>query len=178
MIYLAAPFFTPEQVAILAAVERTLDEVGLKYFSPRKESGVLNTMAPAERAASLRRVFISNVRAIEEATLLLAGVDFKDTGTVWEQGFFYGYSYAIGGTSYRANDDDLISVPMMTYSFSGKQANVMLSQSSAGHFTGLDDLYIFMRKARAYANFPTLTRSSWMGAAAEFLAHGELATSE
>lgn len=178
MIYLAAPFFTPEQVAIVASVERALDEIGMDYFSPRKESGVLNAMTPEQRAQSLSQVFISNVRAIERATLMLAGIDFKDTGTTWEMGFFYGFIYAQFEVGYRADSDPLIKVPLMTYSFSGKQANVMLSQSSRGHFTGLDDLYVFMRKARAFAGARTLDSDDWHAAANEFLAPSDLATSE
>lgn len=139
MIYLAAPFFTPTQLERIQILERRLDEIGIPYFSPRKEGGVLNDMSPSERSKALSQVFHSNVSGMHRATLLLAGVDDKDTGTTWEMGFFYGYHFCVSSGQF-TNTGNLPKVALMTYSFDGKPANVMLTQSALNHFTDLESM--------------------------------------
>ncbi len=39
-LYIAGPFFTPEQLEIVEQIEIMCDHYGIKYFSPRQEGGV------------------------------------------------------------------------------------------------------------------------------------------
>jgi nucleoside deoxyribosyltransferase len=69
MIYIASPFFNPEQLAIVQQIEDVLEAAGVDYFSPRKE-GVLKPDASTEER---RQVFASNVDNIQSnCTLMIA----------------------------------------------------------------------------------------------------------
>jgi nucleoside 2-deoxyribosyltransferase len=123
-IYIAAPFFNPEQLATVEAVERLLDgKEAYQYFSPRSE-GILQEMTEAERIASMQRIFNSNVKEMTDCNFMIAILDQGDTGTTWELGF----AYAAG--------KDIIGFT----SNPGKQLNVMLKKCLDTHAIGLTAL--------------------------------------
>lgn len=88
MIYIAAPFFKPEQVARVAHVERLLRALRATYYSPRQD-GVLKDMAPQKRVMMAEVIFKTNVHWLNHCQAVLAILDDSDTGTVWEMGYAY-----------------------------------------------------------------------------------------
>lgn len=91
-VYLAAPFFNPEQLAVVEAIENLAakhEEVEL--YSPRKD-GVLLGMSAEERREMGPKIFRTNCAKIDWADLMIAVIDNFDTGVVWEMG----YGYALG----------------------------------------------------------------------------------
>ena len=129
-VYLAAPFFTQDQIDTVSYLERVIRaDVDYSLYSPR-DDGVLKDMGPAERKASLRRTFEKNCREILRSDLMIAVIDSKDTGTVWEMGFARAFRH----------------VKIVTYTSSMLQKiNVMLRQAVDGHVTGPDNFKRFVR---------------------------------
>lgn len=132
-VYLAAPFFTPDQNDTMDKVEVMVDRYGFEMFSPRKEGGVFNKEAPAEeREKQARAIFVGNENAMSNADFALLNLDDKDTGTAWEFGYFYGKR-----------------IPCVSYSKHGYGANIMLSQSGMAHFSDLTGLQLFLKNLQS-----------------------------
>jgi nucleoside 2-deoxyribosyltransferase len=81
-VYIAAPFFNPDQITRVALVETLLEKHGFTYFSPRKQSAIGPISSPEVRKKS----FEMNVKGIEGAEFLIAITDGKDMGTIFEAG--------------------------------------------------------------------------------------------
>jgi nucleoside 2-deoxyribosyltransferase len=113
-VYIAAPFFNEEQIKIVEQVELCLESRNIEYFSPRSE-GTLSAMTREEQEASRKAIFQSNVDNMGLCTHMIACVDFKDTGTIWEMGFMFAQGKGI---------------VMMAYDSS--KVNVMLAESAIG----------------------------------------------
>lgn len=84
-VYIAAPFFNPDQITRVALVETLLEKHGLTYFSPRKQSAIGPIADPEVR----EKAFQMNVSGIEEAQMVIAITDGKDMGTIFEAGHAY-----------------------------------------------------------------------------------------
>jgi|SRR5699024_275095 len=81
-VYLASPFFTPEQLERVELVENMLEEFGFSYFSPRKE-----LVCPPDATDEVRKkTFKGNHDGILDAEMVIAITDGKDVGTIWEMG--------------------------------------------------------------------------------------------
>lgn len=124
-IYLAGPFFTPEQLALVQSLEQMLREQALVVFSPRLGQNALqmNSLISAKQKVppELRKaVFRDNCVYIDEARLVVAVIDDYDTGTVWEAGY-----------AYRAE------VPILTVTNRSYGLNLMLAECVIGHCKGL-----------------------------------------
>lgn len=136
-IYLAAPFFTPMQLELVQEVEKLISTIpGLTYFSPRSE-GVLKDMTAEERAASMQRIFQSNVDHIQGCDCLLAILDHKDTGTTWELGMAYGMNSSGEGKLIGEHN------PIKIFGFTGNplvEINVMLKKCLHAHAAGMAEL--------------------------------------
>jgi nucleoside 2-deoxyribosyltransferase len=114
-IYIASPFFTPAQKTTLDYIESILATHGVTFFSPRHH-GILNEMAPEDRAKAMQSVFDMNVQGIDKCEIVLAVVDHKDTGTIWEMGYAYGKG-----------------IDVITAAWSASSVNLMLSKGTMGH---------------------------------------------
>ena len=114
-VYIAGPFFTDQQISVIARIEMQLADEGIEYFSPRSE-GTLKNMSKEKRAAVMGETFKSNVRNMDWCNHCIAVIDGYDTGTVWEMG----YLYATGKT-------------IVTFSNEYKGINVMLNESISAH---------------------------------------------
>ena len=53
--YIASPFFTKSQLDTVKLIEKSLDNAGIKYFSPRSE-GVLIEMTEEERKNKMKGI--------------------------------------------------------------------------------------------------------------------------
>jgi len=136
-LYLAAPFFNPEQLKAVVNIERVLDMAGVNFFSPRSE-GVLVDLAPHERAAHLQRIYQSNINHMQSCNVMLAVVDGRDIGTMFEIGFFTSKRLSEG------HKDDLL----VTYTDNSFGLNVMIQQSVDAHLKGLDNLESMLGMAK------------------------------
>ncbi len=126
--YLAAPFFNQEQVAVVEALEACITSAGYQLFSPRQgqQALVMNRMIQAGSTppTSLRtRVFVENCVALDGADIVVAVVDGRDTGVIFEQGYAYARS-----------------IPVITYTQHDYGCNLMLAQSTIGHTKSISQL--------------------------------------
>jgi len=118
MIYIAGPWFTIEQATILENVTSIVAKNLLPYYAPRDKVPV-DGYSPKE-------IYLSNIQAIEKSTLIVVVTDGKDVGTIFEAG-------------YAASK----SIPIMYVwadPIPGAKFNIMLSQSGAACYLGLDKL--------------------------------------
>jgi nucleoside 2-deoxyribosyltransferase len=122
MIYIASPFFTPPQVAFVIDIEERLTQAQMRFFSPRK-SGVLLDMNEEERQASKAEIFKANIDNIDGATHVVAVIDDRDVGTMWEMGYAF------------AKAKPVISISNQSYGL-----NIMLAESVQAHVTELVDM--------------------------------------
>ncbi|HEY6020834.1 MAG TPA: nucleoside 2-deoxyribosyltransferase [Candidatus Paceibacterota bacterium] len=136
-VYIAAPFFNAEQLRAVEGIETALESAGVKFFSPRSE-GVLVDLAPADRAAHLQRIYQSNINHMLECNAMLAVVDGRDIGTMFEIGFF---------TSKRLSEQHKDNL-LVTYTDNSFGLNVMIQQSVDAHLKGLGDLASLLKMAK------------------------------
>lgn len=82
-IYIAGPFFNPEQVAIIEEIKRILDTGLLKYFSPKDECMYTPGKTTPEEVLEV------NIKALRTTDLTICVTDGKDPGTMFEAGWCY-----------------------------------------------------------------------------------------
>ena len=130
-IYLAGPFFTPEQKSTMKQAKEFFEGRGFSVCDPQDLSPVIVDLPPEERKEKLfKGIFKNNIEAMEKSEYLVACIDDRDTGTSFEMGFFYAFK----GPG-----------RIFTFSAHGYGANVMLSQATTGHAESLDLLSIIDR---------------------------------
>ncbi len=141
-IYLAGPFFTPEQLNTIQLIENLIKDVGLVYYSPRQD-GVLKNMTPEERKLSARKLFNLNCARIMQTQAMLCLLDDKDQGTNWENGFaFYHRHYY--NPRYR----------LFAFTSERKELNVMLQQSFDYHAKGKAELRVMLAAFKDDVDLP------------------------
>lgn len=108
-IYLAGPFFNPEQVSVASRIEILCCTNNLEFFSPR-----LECLCPPDAAQEQRtNTFQLNVQHIREASYIFARIDDFDPGTMWELGYAFAHH-----------------IPAYAYTtFPGRGLNLMLAES-------------------------------------------------
>ena len=139
-VYIAAPFFTPEQLAGVKKVESMLYNLGVEFFSPRLV-GVLKDMTEEQREQAAEKVYNQNIFELEACDTILVWVDHKDTGTLFELGFSmamkrYRFSTAEAGKT------------IITWSAVSKAVNLMLAYGINYHATNMDELYELLTQLR------------------------------
>lgn len=138
--YLAAPFFTPEQLAFVKEIEWVLDEYQIDYFSPRLE-GTIIEMEPEEKKRRMDSIYEKNVVEIKASHFMIAVIDGRDQGTIFEVGYFRGsasYGWRAGLPHY-----------IITITNEGHGVNVMLRNSTDAHLYGIKDLRKMLAIAKA-----------------------------
>jgi hypothetical protein len=120
-IYLASPFFNPEQVEREEYVKEVLKIGGVNVFSPKDNCFLPPNATHADQA----RVFKENYDAIDNSVAVVAITDGKDMGTIWEAG----YAFAKGKP-----------VIYFAETLGGNGFNLMLAQSGAKIFLSREDL--------------------------------------
>jgi nucleoside 2-deoxyribosyltransferase len=128
-IYLAGPFFNPEQIQTVAAVEDMLDQLDLDYFSPRSGGVILKDLPLEERAAKAQQVYEENIVHLEWCDVVLGIVDDRDPGTYWELGYGLGKGKRL--VTYTAHDYGL---------------NIMLQCAVTAHVKTIPDLAYILQK--------------------------------
>lgn len=84
-VYLAGPFFNEEQEERINYLEDLLDKHNFSVFSPRQASRI----KPGCSQEDMIKTFEGNTFNIDSADFVLAVLDDKDIGTVWETGYAY-----------------------------------------------------------------------------------------
>ena len=181
-IYLAAPFFNAEQVALVDQLEALVLDLGFELFSPRKgenavemnrmlsnireyhklneinptqakmETGELLPPPPGPSDELRRAVFRDNWENIDDADLVVAVIDNFDVGVMWE----LGYAYAR-------------HVPVVTHTAHNYGCNLMLAHSIIGHTKSLSELSLVLEIAMPRISFEQKTEE-WGAAIAEIQA--------
>lgn len=128
--YIASPFFTPEQIAAVGEVVVAVEGCGYVTYSPMRD-GIL--LKPTDPPKLRDEVYWSNVCAIRESQLLVAILDVKDTGTIWELGAATGYT-----------------LPIVAVTLAVETMNVMLERGVAAHVKNLHDLTEVLTRLRPY----------------------------
>ena len=89
-VYIAAPFFNPEQLAQVIAVEKLLSErTWIEFFSPRC-FGVIKDLTSEQKEKEMKIIYDMHVEKLLWCDVAIVLVDHKDTGTAWEFGFLAG----------------------------------------------------------------------------------------
>jgi len=86
-VYIAAPFFNPEQLEIVSGVESILTASGIDFFSPRS-AGILKDMSKDEQKQTKKEIYDGNIQEMNNCTHMIACVEHKDQGTTFEIGFY------------------------------------------------------------------------------------------
>lgn len=129
-VYCAGPFFNSQQLETMVAIENVVDSFDeTSIFRPRNGAASAKKLnkdigAGKDPSAETRKqVFRDNVENIDDADLVVALIDDRDIGTIFE----IGYAYAKG-------------VPVMTFTDKGYGMNLMLAESVLAHCKGLGQL--------------------------------------
>lgn len=130
--YIAAPWFTPEQMNLLEDVKTIVLKSNISIFSPKDE----NMYTPGETTAI--DVLLGNCNAIESSDLLVVITNGKDVGTMWEAGYAF------------ANNKPIIYVWIGREP--GQKFNLMLAASGAVAHT-LDELAESLRHFAHFGDF-------------------------
>ncbi len=118
--YIASGWFNENQARDLENIKQALDELGVKYFSPKDEIVAKRDASKEEQ----EMIFKGNVDAITSGKFVVCNTRDKDLGTIFEAGF----SYASG-------------VPIVYYAegLTGN-FNLMLSRSGRAVATNISEL--------------------------------------
>ena len=84
-VYIAAPFFNPQQLETVEKIKLLLDEIGISYFSPKDECMF------EKGVTKPKDILEMNVDAIKKCDCMIAVTEGKDMGTLFE----CGYAHAI-----------------------------------------------------------------------------------
>ena len=123
-IYIAGPFFNEKQICFIEDIENLFKVNRMPFYSPRSE-GVLLDLDEEARQKAKKAIYDTNVTRIKNCSIMVAVIDDRDTGTIWEMG----YAAALG--------KPIISISNESYGL-----NVMLAESVQAHVKNLEDLYI------------------------------------
>ena len=140
-IYLAGPFFNEKQIDLIERIENEFDKYGFDYFSPRKSGGVISHLSLEERTKESKRIYDSNIREMVNANVLFAIIDGRDTGTVYEMGYFKAL------TDHFRYKSDRFEKDLRRYSITCTDENfglnIMIKESVDAHIVGKNDLKSF-----------------------------------
>jgi nucleoside 2-deoxyribosyltransferase len=126
MYYIAGPLFNKEQTKVIKSIEELLDSREEEYFSPREYGVIADEPMTSER---MKRIFDMNILMLDQAEALIAILDDRDTGTIFELGYFYATCKHM-----------LPGKRIITFSSQGYGINVMLKHAVEFHCNGLTEL--------------------------------------
>ena len=152
-VYIASPFFNPEQLNLVMDIEMTLGKIGIPFFSPRLHGRTIKDLPVEERKEAAEEAFDLNLKGIWDSTVLLHVLDGKDLGSAWESGFWV-------GTFGRKNS----LRPVVMFMTGDKPLNIMLQQITSAIVRSNKDLELFIERVQdagfrdaceKYSNFGT-----------------------
>ncbi|EOQ08126.1 MULTISPECIES: nucleoside 2-deoxyribosyltransferase [Bacillus] len=130
-IYLAGPFFNPEQIALLEKLEIILSKKGLNVFSPRKYMSKF----PFGSYEWQFQNFVTDVNAIQHSDITFAIYNDQDSGTMWEVGYTWS-----------------LKKPIIIFNTKEKVVNLMITQSLHAYLDSFDKViqYDFNKLPRIF----------------------------
>ena len=120
MYYIAAPLFNKENIDTIKDIENLLDKIGKKYFSPREYGSIVGEKMTPQR---MERIFDLNIIMLKKCNNMIAVIDDRDTGTIFEMGFAHAENKKI-----------------YTYTANNFGVNVMLKHSTHCHSASIKEL--------------------------------------
>ena len=136
-IYIAAPFFNPEQLELVKKIEEVILFSGLMSFSPRLEGKVIKDLPESERENAATEAFNMNIKGLKDSNTLLLVLDGKDLGSAFECGYWVGQHGV--KSSLR---------PVIMFQSINKPLNIMLQQIAYSYTKGIDDLARYISKIK------------------------------
>lgn len=127
-VYIAAPFFTQDQITRVALVETILEKLNMKYFSPRKDSACENISDPDVR----KRVFDLNCDSIKASKMVVAITDDKDVGTMIEVGMAHSLEIPVIGAAFTLKPEQLFNLMIAEACVSVAKTKEELEESIKG----------------------------------------------
>ena len=141
-IYLAGPFFNDQQIETIELIENEFDKYGFDYFSPRKSSGgVISHLSLEDRTKASKKIYDKNVEEMMNANILFAIIDGRDTGTVYEMGYFKALTDHFKYKTKEASVD--LQRYSITFTNENFGLNIMLKESVDAHIVGKYKLQSF-----------------------------------
>jgi nucleoside 2-deoxyribosyltransferase len=140
-IYLAGPFFSEKQINLIERIESEFDKYGFDYFSPRKSGGVISHLSLEDRTRESKKIYDSNIREMVNANVLFAIIDGRDTGTVYEMGYFKALTDHFRYKSDKSEKD--LKRYSITCTDENFGLNIMIKESVDAHVVGEQDLKAF-----------------------------------
>ena len=129
-VYIAGPFFNPEQCSSISKIENLLSFLDISFFSPRS-AGVLLDMNQEDKRKNYDRIYQLNVDNIKKADTIVAVIDDRDIGTIWE----IGYAAALG--------KDIITYTAYDYGL-----NIMLAKCVRYHAKDINQIKLALLNKR------------------------------
>ena len=126
-VYIAGPFFNDKQLTVIKIIEEELRQGGIRFFSPRS-AGVLKQLGTEERAKQIPAIYKRNIDEIFTCHVMIAVVDGRDEGTMFE----IGYATCL--------KDTRGSRKIITISAEGHGLNIMLRESVDAHLNRFSDV--------------------------------------
>lgn len=143
--YLAAPFFTAEQRTRIVEVKKILRQVNDKrstFLPTLYEPSEFMVLKPNATHNDRVKVYEENIKQIETARTIIAILDERDTGTVFEVGYVIGYN-AMRDKILQARraPTDCSQLVVGVYVDDDPKVNVMLQIGLNKMCLGLDDFH-------------------------------------
>ncbi len=134
-VYIAAPFFNPQQLEMVTEIEFLLENFDIDYFSPRKH-GVIKEMDEEGKNLHMGAIYSRNILELRNCDLMIAIIDDYDSGTMFEIGYFTSQS------------DNSPFIESNTITFTGKDhgLNVMLGKSVDCHIKSMENLDLLLSR--------------------------------
>lgn len=85
-VYLAGPFFSPEEIKWVNCVKEQLELRSINVLSPMHENGIIREKYDSNRR---KEVFKSDIELLELVDVVVALLDYEDEGTSFEIGYAY-----------------------------------------------------------------------------------------
>ena len=137
-VYIAAPFFNPEQLKLVQDIELQLRMDDIEFFSPRLD-GTLSEMSGEKKEQAIPAIFKANIDNIREHNIMIAVLDDYDPGTIFEVGYFTCLKHGDHPASNYQKHFDKILLTLSNHNYG---VNVMLRQAVNAHMLNIMDIRV------------------------------------
>jgi nucleoside 2-deoxyribosyltransferase len=138
--------FEPWELNLCKKLEDLITGVGYQLFAPRKD----NLVKANASYDDCRKGFLWNCEKVAEADIMIANVDQTDPGVMMEMGLAYN-AYT----------------PIVTFSASGRDLNLMLAQATIAHVKTEEALKDVLTKFFKVLPVENVTDPNWLKVVAE-----------
>lgn len=122
-IYLAAPFFSKEELERVDRVKEILDSKGLEVFSPKEQQHKDLEFGSLEWRDTVFKSDVGHIDWCDVVVAIISQGNYDDSGTAWE----LGYAYAT-------------NKPVILVNLTGDTINLMIANSLHALITSYEEL--------------------------------------